>query len=360
MKRKNLSIRRLMIAVVWIILLTAACISGIFITLLYLFRFAPLVGMRPFLLPVVTMLSCIVIGSLLSLPATRFIIGPLKRLVEANKQVAAGNFNVKVDESAVSGELRELMVSFNQMTSELSEMEIFRNDFINNFSHEFKTPIVSIRGFAHQLLYDEGLSEEQKKEYISIIASESDRLSTMASNVLLLSKLEHQQILTDLCEFDLDEQIRRCILLLEKQWGPKNIQWNIELDVLRCRTSEELLSHVWINLLSNAIKFTPDGGEISVTLRPDGGGAVFFVKDTGIGMSRDTVTRIFDKFYQCDHSHTTTGNGLGLSLVKRIIELVGGEISVRSELGRGSEFRVWLPTAAKSAEKMDPQKGESG
>ena len=353
MNRDSWSIRRTLIAIVWIILLTAACLSGIFITLLYLFRFAPLVGMRPFLLPVVTMLSCIVIGSVLSLPATKFVLEPLKRLVEANKQVASGNFNVKIDEKSVSGEMRELMVSFNQMTGELSDMEIFRNDFINNFSHEFKTPIVSIRGFAHQLLYDEGLSEEQKKEYISIIAEESDRLATMSSNVLLLSKLEHQQIVTDLSEFYLDEQIRRCILLLEKHWDGKNIQWNIDLDEVRYRTNEELLSHVWINLLSNAIKFTPEGGEITVSLRGQEDGAVIRISDTGIGMSHDTVTHIFDKFYQCDHSHTTTGNGLGLSLVKRVIELVGGEISVRSELERGSEFKVWLPLSVQVSDKTN-------
>jgi signal transduction histidine kinase len=239
-------------------------------------------------------------------------------------------------------ELGDLERTFNQMASDLDGIEMFRNDFINNFSHEFKTPIVSIRGFARRL-QQENLTEEQKKEYIDIIVAESERLSTMAQNVLLLTKLENQNIVSEKTEFYLDEQIRRCILLLEKTWSEKDIELDLDFDEIKYVFNEEMLSHVWINLLSNAIKFTPDGGKIVCQLKREDEGVAFRIKDSGAGIPEDVKTRIFEKFYQGDSSHSTAGNGIGLNIVKRVVDLAHGKIEVNSEEGNGSEFVVILP-----------------
>ena len=165
----------------------------------------------------------------------------------------------------------------------------------------------------------------------------------MSQNVLLLSKLENQSIVSEMTEFYLDEQIRSCILLLEKGWSEKNIELDIELEEIKYTFNEEMLSHVWINLLSNAIKFTPDGGKISCSLKNDGGKTVFEITDNGKGMSDDIKNRIFEKFYQGDSSHATKGNGIGLNIVQRIVALAGGTVSVESEPGKGAKFTVVLP-----------------
>ena len=201
--------------------------------------------------------SCIAIGTGISFATMRLWIGRITRISQAMRSIAKGNFKKRVPvkaESEVITEIGDLERSFNQMASDLEGIEMFRNDFINNFSHEFKTPIVSIRGFARQLHSDNHLTDEQRKEYLEIIISESERLATMSQNVLLLTKLENQNIVTEKTDFYLDEQIRNCILLLEKSWSEKDIELDIELDEIKYTFNEEMLSHVWINLLSNAIK----------------------------------------------------------------------------------------------------------
>lgn len=267
---------------------------------------------------------------------------PMNDLAHAMHAVSQGDFSVRVDGEDVPGDMGELVCSFNDMASELGGLELFRKDFINNFSHEFKTPIVSIRGFAKQLERDD-LTDEQRREYLDIIVSESDRLANMASNVLLLSKLENQTIVTDKTLYRLDEQLRRCILLLEKQWTEKALEPDIDLDEVEYRGNEEMVSHIWVNLLGNAIKFSPQGAPLSVRLRRDGGWAEVCVRDAGEGMDEATRRRIFEKFYQSDTAHATEGNGLGLALVKRIVDLCGGTIDVDSAPGRGSAFTVRLP-----------------
>lgn len=267
---------------------------------------------------------------------------PMNDLVHAMHAVSQGDFSVRVDAGDVPGDMGELVSSFNDMASDLGGLELFRKDFINNFSHEFKTPIVSIRGFAKQLERDD-LTDEQRREYLDIIVSESDRLANMASNVLLLSKLENQTIVTDRTLYRLDEQLRRCILLLEKQWTEKALEPDVDLDEVEYRGNEEMVSHIWVNLLGNAIKFSPDGATLSVRLRRDGGWAEVCVRDGGEGMDDMTRRRIFEKFYQGDTAHATEGNGLGLALVKRIVDLCGGEIDVQSAPGQGAAFTVRLP-----------------
>ena len=343
MKRRQ-SLTFFLIRIVFTILL----ITGLICFLLFLtidhFSSHTLKGAGPLIVITSSIISCIVLGTFLSFPVGRHLLKPLRELIAATKAVADGDFSVRVKtEEKHINELTELLNSFNKMTEELSGIEMFRNDFINNFSHEFKTPIVSIRGFAKQLQHGENLTEDQKKEYIDIIVKESDRLSNMATNVLLLSKLENQQFVTDISEYDLDEQLRRCILLLQKQWTKKNIEILPELEPVKIHANEEMLSHLWINLLSNAVKFTLPGGQVQVRCNVDNDHIKVEVNDNGIGMSKETVHRIFDKFYQCDASHADSGNGLGLPLVKRIVELCGGEISVRSVKERGSSFVVKLP-----------------
>ena len=267
---------------------------------------------------------------------------PINDLVQAMRHVSQGDFSVRVDCEDVDGDMGRLVRSFNDMASELGGLELFRKDFINNFSHEFKTPIVSIRGFAKQL-EREDLTEQQRREYLDIIVSESDRLANMSGNVLLLSKLENQTIVTDKTRYQLDEQLRKCILLLEKQWTQKDLELDIDLDELEYYGNEEMMRHVWVNLLGNAIKFSPRGGVLGVTLAREEGQAVVSVRDAGPGMDEATRRRVFEKFYQGDTAHAAEGNGLGLSLVKRIVDLCQGTVEVESEPDRGSTFTVRLP-----------------
>ncbi len=303
----------------------------------------PISAMPPWLFTTTFVVILITISAITSSVMYNIIFRPLRKMITATKHIASGNYKVKLEETShPQSELGMLQRSFNHMAKELDGIEMFRNDFINNFSHEFKTPMVSIRGYVQQLQMG-GLSAEEQREYIEIIAAESDRLTNMASNILLLSKLENQQIVTEKTEFYLDEQIRGCILVLEKQWVEKNIELDIDLDAIKYTFNEDILSHLWINLFGNAIKFTPSDGKISCTLRREDNFAVVVISDTGIGMDADTQKHIFEKFYQGDSSHSSKGNGIGLTIVRRILTLCKGEITVDSRPGLGSTFIVRLP-----------------
>ncbi|MBQ6373041.1 MAG: HAMP domain-containing histidine kinase [Clostridia bacterium] len=267
---------------------------------------------------------------------------PINDLVHAMHDVSQGDFSVRVDADDATGDMGALVASFNDMARELGGLELFRKDFINSFSHEFKTPIVSIKGFARQLERDD-LTDAQRREYLDIIISESDRLANMSGNVLLLSKLENQNIVTDKTVYRLDEQLRKCILLMEKQWTQKALELDVDLEAVSFLGNEEMVQHIWINLLSNAIKFSPEGGSVQVTLRRSGDMCSVCVRDHGPGMDDATRRRIFEKFYQGDTAHAAEGNGLGLSLVRRITDLCNGFIDVQSSPGHGSAFTVRLP-----------------
>jgi signal transduction histidine kinase len=193
------------------------------------------------------------------------------------------------------------------------------------------------------LLQDEELSADERREYTEMIIAGTRQLSTLSSNILKLSKFENQKIITDSVEFDLDEQMRRSLLMIEPQWSEKNIELDIELEPVRYCGSVDLLQHVWLNLLDNAIKFSNEGGKISVRLSDAGDHIIAEIADNGIGMNEETKKHLFDKFYQGDKSRSSEGSGLGLPLVKRIVELSGGAIHVKSELGIGSVFTVELP-----------------
>lgn len=298
-------------------------------------------------LSLIALLASVVLGTGISALVSRFLLKPLNEVIEIMQIVSGGDFSVRAVEPTSRNPLHKLVHSFNMMVNELSGIEMFRRDFINTFSHEFKTPIVSIRGFARQLR-DADLTSEQKNEFVDIIVAESERLSSMSSNILLLTKFESQSIVSGQTEFSLAEQLRRCLLLLERQWSDKNLELDVDLEEITVYSNEEMLSHVWMNLLSNAIKFTPENGRIGIRLSREtqGSGDVISVsvRDSGIGMNEETKEHIFEKFYQADPSRSLAGNGLGLPLVRRIVHLCEGEIEVVSALQKGSEFIVRLPS----------------
>ncbi|MDL2217746.1 HAMP domain-containing histidine kinase [Christensenellaceae bacterium OttesenSCG-928-M15] len=281
------------------------------------------------------------IGTIVSAFGGARFLKPLRTLVNATNEVAAGNFSVKVEEDGPY-EMQRLAQSFNRMAQGLYSTETLRNDFVSNISHEFKTPVASIRGFA-RLLKRDTLTNEQRDEYLDIILFETERLSELSSNVLLLSKLENTESLPEKEPFSLDEQLRRSVLLFEPQLQAKGIALEMEVMPITICANEDMLKHVWINLINNAVKFTPEGGKITVTAVEKEAAAAVTVADTGIGMNEDVLLHVFDKFYQGDSSRATQGNGLGLSLVRRILALSGGEISMRSREGEGSAFTVTLP-----------------
>ena len=283
----------------------------------------------------------LITGTILARVGGGRFLRQIHQVVEATKQVAAGNFSVRLRRGR-SKEIGIFADSFNEMVKELANIETLRSDFVSNISHEFKTPIASIRGFARRLKKD-NLTAEQRNEYLDIILSESERLSRLSSNVLLLSRLESTEKIAERTEYSLDEQIRRTILLLEPQLNKKALEIDITLETVQITSNEEMLSHLWINLLENAIKFSPNGTTIIITLTKSGDEAVVTVGDAGIGMDEEIKKRIFDKFFQGDRSRATEGTGLGLSLVKRILDLEKGKIKVDSEPGRGTCFTVTLP-----------------
>lgn len=285
------------------------------------------------------------IATALAIPISSTVSGrytkPIQDMLEATKSISQGDYSVRVKEEG-AGEMAELLRSFNRMTGELGSTELMRSDFTNNFSHEFKTPIVSIRGFAKRLRTG-NLSPEKQEEYLAFIEEESQRLSNLASSVLLLAKYDSLNLVGEQTDFDLDEQIRTCVLRLENQWTAKGLRWDLDLPSLPYRSNAEMLDHVWGNLLSNAVKFSREGGSISITGRREGERIIVSIRDFGIGIPKEEQGHIFDKFYQADAAHASEGNGLGLPLVKRILELAGGHVYVQSQVGEGTTFTVELP-----------------
>lgn len=336
------SLTAILIAYLLFVLVLSGLLTGGSYLLLFLTGFIPGFLLSHFGMPVLVILMVILFSMMISVRLGSSKLKPMNDLINAMGKVSRGDFSVRVDGEDIPGAMGEVVQSFNGMASELAGIEMFRKDFINNFSHEFKTPIVSIRGFAKQLERDD-LTEEQRREYAHIIVAESERLANMSSNILLLTKLESQQIITNKTEYRLDEQLRSCILLLEKQWSAKEIDLSLNLDEITYTGDEEMMSHVWVNLINNGIKFSPVGGVLELSCRKREKQLEVVVRDHGEGMSPETEKRIFEKFYQGDSAHATEGNGLGLSLVKRIVDLCGGKIEVESTLGAGTAFTVLLP-----------------
>ena len=268
---------------------------------------------------------------------------PVKNITDAAEKIMQGDFSVRIKPQgkfATDDSFNKVIDCFNQMAEELSGVETLRTDFIANVSHEMKTPLAVMQNYG-TLLQASDLSDEQRMEYAKGITDASRRLSDMMTNILKLNRLENQQIFPQTTEFDLGEQICECLLQFENVWENKNIE--IETDIaedIKVEADAELLSLVWNNLFSNAFKFTDDGGLVSVSLAATEHHAVVKVKDTGCGMTAEVGAHIFEKFYQGDTSHSVQGNGLGLALVKRVIDIMQGEISVESAVGVGTTFTV--------------------
>ena len=273
--------------------------------------------------------------------STKMLADPLKKSIEATKKVAEGDFSVRL-ETKRDDETKELVDNFNRMVKQLGKTEILQKDFIDNVSHEIKTPINSIQGFT-KLLDDNNLSEQERKEYINIILEETNRLLKLSSNILKLAKLQHQDKAINNEEINLSEQIKKAVLLLEPKWKDKNINFSIDAKEVYFYGDEDLLFQVWTNLLDNAIKFSNANGKISVKIGIVQDKSEVSIKDNGIGMDSDELEMIYTRFYQIDKSHSGEGSGLGLAIVKRIVEISNGEINVESEKGKGTTFTVVLP-----------------
>lgn len=340
------SFNTLLLTYLLMVLLLSGMFTGMSYVLLLVFGIIPSFLLTILTSPFGVIVALIVMALVVSSRIGRARFKPINDLIHAMEQVSQGDFSVRVHAEDAPGDMGLLARSFNDMTRDLGGIEMFRKDFINNFSHEFKTPIVSIRGFAKQLERDD-LTDEQRKEYAHIIVSESERLANMSSNILLLTKLENQQIVTDREEYRLDEQMRNAVLLLEKQWSAKELELSLILDEVTYVGNEEMMSHIWVNLIGNAIKFSPQGGLLEMSCARQGDTVVAVVRDHGEGMDESTQKRIFEKFYQGDSAHATEGNGLGLSLVRRIVDLCGGTIRVDSAPGEGTAFTVSLPDTRK-------------
>lgn len=271
----------------------------------------------------------------------RRFFNPINRLGEAMQDVADGNFKIKLECQSSIPNVQEIYKNFNRMTEELDKTEVLQEDFVSNVSHEFKTPISAIEGYA-MLLQDTPQSPEQK-EYVDRILSNTQRLSELIGNILLLSKVENQSLSTQQSVFALDEQIRQSIMLLESKWLEKEIELDVDLDPLDYCGSEGLMFQIWNNLIGNAIKFNKMGGLVRMRLNKNGNQICFTIEDEGPGIPPEEQKHIFDRFYQCDNSHRAEGNGLGLALVKRIVALCRGEILVENLPDTGVRFTVLLP-----------------
>ena len=290
---------------------------------------------------ILSFIICIVLGTFITIIITRYLLRPINDLSRAAAEVARGNFYVRVSEKGAE-EYRTLQKNFNRMAEELSGTETLRGDFISNVSHEFKTPLASIQGFA-KLLQNDSISAEERTEYTQIIIDETVRLSKLATNILNLSKLENQTTIANKTRFSLDEQIRRIILMLEPEWSKKNIDLDIALDEVYYYGNEDLMGQIWQNIINNAIKFTPENGSIIVHLFRSESNITARISDNGPSISKPMQEKIFEKFYQGDHSRKTEGNGLGLALVKRIVDLCGGKVFVENLFEGGVCFVVELP-----------------
>ena len=292
-----------------------------------------------------TIFVALIINSL----TIKTVIKPIKAVSDAMQQVTRGNFDIQL-EVVGNDEISVLQRNFNTMTDGLKQNEEMSKNFASIVSHEYKTPIAAITGYA-QLLYNGGLEEEEEKQYIKTILEQSKRLSNLSVNMLQLARLDSNTVGMSKEMFSLDEQIRNVIVNMENLWEQKNIEMDINLDKAQVYCNSQMLYHVWENLLSNAIKFTPENGKITVTCQVSDNYAVVKVADTGCGISPENIPHIFERFYKSDSEVNADGNGLGLAITQKIIQLSGGKVSVESEAGKGSLFTVTLPAFDYNAEK---------
>lgn len=299
---------------------------------------------------VIGIVNVVLIGGIVMGIMSKKILKPIQRLMGATQKVAGGDFSVKL-ETVREDEIGELTNNFNKMVGELGSTENLQKQFVDNVSHEIKTPISSIQGFA-ELLRDEKLSKEEREEYVNIIKEESDRLLNLSTSMLKLSKLQNQSRITNKEQINITEQIRKSISLLEPKWKEKEIVFNISMEEKYFYGDEDLLFQVWVNLIENAIKFSKQNGKINVDLKEKENWIEIKIKDNGIGMDEEEKKKIFTRFYQIDKSHSERGYGLGLAIVKRIVELSRGIIEVESQKDVGTTITIKLPIEKEKSEVL--------
>lgn len=284
----------------------------------------------------------ILLGTGIAAYTSTKMLSPILKINDAAKKVAKGDFSVRLEEKSIAKEIEEIATSFNIMVKELASTETLRSDFVSNVSHEFKTPLAAIEGYT-TLLQDETLSKEEQSRYIERILENTNRLTRLTQSILSLSQLENQEIVLQKESYMLDEQIRRVLLGYESLWEEKNLAIDLSLEATPFYGNKALLAQVWSNLIDNAIKFSVPFGTLSIRCGTSGDGVRVVVRDTGIGMTEEVSKRAFDKFYQGERSHSVQGSGLGLALVKRIVTLCGGSVTLESAEGKGATFAVSLP-----------------
>ncbi|SDD97976.1 Signal transduction histidine kinase [Paenibacillus sp. UNCCL117] len=298
---------------------------------------AVLLGMT-FVLSIVFMMIC-----------TRYIVKPVKRLTQATRALAGGNYSIQAD-TARQDELGELSRHFAYMAESLKRLDSMRQEFVANVSHEIQSPLTTIQGFAQAMRSGEA-TEEEGRRYLAFIEEESRRLSSLGKQLLTLAALDQEEGVRQAASFRLDEQIRQALILTEWQWTGKGLAVEPELDEVMISADAGLLLQVWLNLIANAIKFTPEGGTVRISLAAESEGAIVTVSDTGAGIAPGDLPHIFDRFYKADKIRSrgaSTGSGLGLAISQRIVVLHGGTIQAGSEPGQGAVFTVRLPLRAKS------------
>lgn len=295
-------------------------------------------ALKEILTPVFTVL----IAAMIIMTISRKAVSPIVELSNATKQIALGNFDITLNNFDRKDELGQLAKNFMLMTKELKTNQYLAKDFISNVSHEFRTPLAIIAGYT-KLIDSDQITEEARHCYSLKIQSETERLTKLVTNILNLSKLDNQKILEQPKWFSLDEQIRQAVLTLDSRWSVKGIRLNLDLPEINYYGNEDLLAQVWSNILDNAVKFTGKNGTIDIHMHVDEDMVIVKIKDDGIGMDAATQKRAFERFYQGDPSHSDQGNGLGLALVKQILEVLGGSICIDSELSVGSVFTVSIP-----------------
>jgi len=282
---------------------------------------------------------CFIISAALSYLGVWYVFRPIKAISDAAKRIADGDYSIRLENTSRVKEISETIESFNYMAQELGSVEMIRNDFIANVSHEFKTPLSSLSGCL-TLLQDPSTTDEERKEFITKAFFSIEKLNDLTDNILRLSKLENQAAMDAPVSYRLDEQLREAIVMLEPKWSAKDIAFDLELPEVQCTGQRSLMFQVWTNLISNAVKFSHNGGCVTVKLEESPHHYKVYISDEGIGMSEDELRHIFDKFYQADTSRQSQGNGLGLALCKEILDKCGGKIYVTSKPDEGSVFLV--------------------
>lgn len=330
---------------IWMVIIASVMFAAIIVALAYgltdyFFKEAEVI-IRSVSLALILLGESLVVSSAIVVPLLgRFLLAPMNKLVSGLNEIANGDYTKRISVEKQTA-FKPVFDNFNTMARELNATETLRNDFVHNFSHEFKTPIVSIQGFA-KLLKNPNLSESERSDYLDIILDESKRLVDLSNNSLMLTKLE-TQLQYESTPYFLDEQIRQCVLQFEELWSLKNLEMDIDLDEIEFTANGDVIKQMWLNLISNAIKFSNDQSKIIIRLKKLGDVAEFTITDFGCGISAAAMPHIFDKYYQEDTSHLTEGNGLGLPIVNTIVKMIGGKIEVESEKGKGTTFKIIMP-----------------